>query len=101
MLKSDSLFFGKELAEFEKTFLKKNKSKYGIGVKSGTEALIIALKTLNIGINDEVITVSNTAIPTVSSIRLVGAKPIFVDVNEGYLIAVSYTHLTLPTNREV
>ena len=86
VLKSDSLFFGKELAEFEKTFLKKNKSKYGIGVKSGTEALIIALKTLNIGINDEVITVSNTAIPTVSSIRLVGAKPIFVDVNEGYLI---------------
>ena len=86
VLKSDSLFFGKELTKFEKTFLKKNKSKYGIGVKSGTEALVIALKTLDIGFNDEVITVSNTAIPTISAIRLVGAKPIFVDVNEGYLI---------------
>ena len=47
---------------------KKNRTKYGVAVGSGTEALIIALKSLNIGYGDEVITVSNTAIPTVSAI---------------------------------
>ena len=65
-LKSGELFFGKQLEEFEKNFLKLNKFKYGFAVGSGTDALIIALKTLGIGnnFNDEVITVSNTAIPT-------------------------------------
>ena len=86
VFKSDCLFFGNELKKFEKTFLNKNHSKFGIGVKSGTEALIIALKTLGIGPDDEVLTVSNTAIPTVSAIRIVGAKPVFVDINEEYLI---------------
>ena len=86
VFKSNQLFFGEELKQFEKIFLKTNKSKYGIGVKSGTEALIIALKTLKIKINDEVITVSNTAIPTISAIKNVGAKVKFVDVGNDYLI---------------
>ena len=70
-LKSGELFFGKQLEQFEKNFLKYNKFKYGIAVGSGTDALLIALKTLGIGDNknDEVITVSNTAIPTVSAIK--------------------------------
>ena len=75
-LNSGELFFGKQLNKFEKNFLKYNKLKYGVAVGSGTDALIIALKTLGIGNNskDEVITVSNTAIPTVSAIRSAGAK---------------------------
>ena len=88
VFKSNKLFFGKELETFEKNFIKKNKSKYGVGVKSGTEALIIALKTLNISNKDEVITVSNTAIPTVSAIKAVGANVKFVDVNEYYLMNI-------------
>ena len=88
VFKSNKLFFGKELLKFEKIFLKTNESKYGIGVKSGTEALIIALKTLGISRNDEVITVSNTAIPTIAAIKSVGAKVIFVDVDEYYLMDV-------------
>ena len=86
VFKSNQLFFGKELNKFEKTFIKKNKSKFGVGVKSGTEALIIALKALNISNNDEVITVSNTAIPTIAAIKSVGAKVKFVDVDEYYLM---------------
>ena len=66
-LKRGNIFFGDELKKFEKNFLKKNRTKYGVAVGSGTEALIIALKSLNIGYGDEVITVSNTAIPTVSA----------------------------------
>ena len=88
VFKSNKLFFGKELETLEKNFIKKNKSKYGVGVKSGTEALIIALKTLNISNKDEVITVSNTAIPTLSAIKAVGANVKFVDVNEYYLMNI-------------
>ena len=90
-LNSGELFFGKQLNKFEKNFLKYNKLKYGVAVGSGTDALIIALKTLGIGNNskDEVITVSNTAIPTVSAIRSAGAKAVFVDVGSDYLMDVN------------
>ena len=50
-LKSGELFFGKQLELFEKNFLKLNKFKYGVAVGSGTDALLIALKTLGIGNN--------------------------------------------------
>ena len=87
-LKSGELFFGKQLEKFEKKFLMLNKFKYGIAVGSGTDALIIALKALNIGnnSNDEVITVSNTAIPTASAIKSAGAKVVFVDIGNDYLM---------------
>ena len=77
-LKSGNLFFGKQLNDFEKKFLKLNRSKYGVAVGTGTDALIISLKVLGIGNNgnDEVITVSNTAIPTVSAIKSAGAKAV-------------------------
>ena len=86
VFKSGKLFFGEELSKFEYSFIKKNKSQYGIGVASGTDALLIALKSLNIGLGDEVITVANTAIPTVSAIVSSGASPKFVDVGHDYLI---------------
>jgi len=88
VFKSKKLFFGNELKTFEKKFIQKNKSKYGLGVKSGTEALIVALKAMYISNNDEVITVSNTAIPTISAIKAVGAKVKFVDVDQNYLMDI-------------
>ena len=90
-LKSGNLFFGKQLNDFEKKFLKLNRSKYGVAVGTGTDALIISLKVLGIGNNgnDEVITVSNTAIPTVSAIKSAGAKAVFVDIGNDYLIDVN------------
>ena len=88
-LRSGKLFFGPELEKFEKKFINLYKSKYGLAVGSGTDALYIALKTLNIGYNDEVITVSNTAIPTVSAIVTTGAKVTFVDIGTDYLMDVN------------
>ena len=85
-LKSGQIFFGKELQKFEKQFIKQNNLKYGVAVGSGTEALYIALLGLGIGQGDEVITVSNTAIPTVSAIKSCGAKVRFVDIGNDYLI---------------
>ena len=62
------------------------KSKYGVAVGSGTDALLISLMSINIKNGDEVITASNTAIPTISAIVNSGAKPVLVDIKEDYLI---------------
>jgi aminotransferase EvaB len=83
---SGQIFFGKELQKFEKRFIKENNLKYGVAVGSGTDALYIALLGLGIKRGDEIITVSNTAIPTVSTIRNCGAKVRFVDISSDYLI---------------
>ena len=86
VFKSGKLFFGNELINFEKNFLKQNKSKFGIGVNSGTDALYIALKALNVGHKDEVITVANTAIPTIAAIINAGATVKLADIGKDYLI---------------
>jgi len=87
-LKRGNIFFGDQLEIFEKNFKKKYKSKYGIAVGSGTDALLISLKTLNLKKGDEVITAANTAIPTISAIINAGGIPKLVDIGEDYLIEV-------------
>ncbi|MDD5590182.1 MAG: DegT/DnrJ/EryC1/StrS family aminotransferase [Candidatus Portnoybacteria bacterium] len=72
---------GPELEAFEKEFAKFLGSKYAVGVNSGTDAIFLALKALGVKEGDEVITVSHTATPTISAIRLAGATPVFVDVD--------------------
>ena len=86
---SGTIFFGKQLTSFEKNFTKEYKSKYGIAVGSGTDALLISLKAIGIKNGDEVITAANTAIPTISAIINAGAKPKLVDVGQDYLIDVN------------
>ncbi len=87
---SGQLILGKNVKSLESNFSKYLKLKYGIGVNSGTDAIQIALMSAKIGRGDEVITVPNTAVPTVSAIVSCGAKPIFVDVNKNdYLIDVN------------
>ena len=88
-INNGSIFFGEELIKFEKNFIKKYKSKYGIAVGSGTDAILLSLKSIGIGPGDEVITASNTAIPTISAIINSGAKPILVDTGDDYLIDIN------------
>jgi len=52
-----------------------------IGCNSGTDALVLSLLAAGVGQGDEVITVSHTAIPTISAIVAVSATPVFVDIN--------------------
>src|SRR5215472_16493763 len=75
------LFLGPRLHEFEHTFATYCGCDYGVGVSSGTDALTLALRACGIGPGDEVITVANTFIATVEAIALVGATPVFVDID--------------------
>ena len=81
VLDSGWFVLGKEGEAFEKEFAEYNGSKYAIGVNSGTDALHLSLKALDVGSEDEVITVPNTAIPTISAISLTHANPVFVDIH--------------------
>lgn len=81
VLNSDSYILGTEVKNFEKEFAEYIGSSHAIGVNSGTDALILALKSLGIGPGDEVITPSHTAVATVSAIVAVGAVPIYVDID--------------------
>ena len=86
---SGRLILGECVRNFENAFSKYCGGSFGIGVNSGTDALIVGLKALGVGLGDEVITVSNTAVPTVAAIRATGAVPIFVDIEEDtYLMDV-------------
>jgi UDP-2-acetamido-2-deoxy-ribo-hexuluronate aminotransferase len=71
---------GPEIAELETTLARYVGVKHCLTVASGTDSLEIALRALNIGPGDEVITVPFTWISTAEVISLVGAKPVFVDV---------------------
>lgn len=79
----DSQYFvlGSELEAFEKEFAKYLGVKYVIGVNSGTDGLILALLSLDIGKGDEVIAPANSFIATTNAIVQIGAKPILVDCN--------------------
>lgn len=81
------LFLGPRQRAFEQEFASFCGCQSGVGVSSGTEALALALRACNIGPGDEVITVSNTFIATVEAIAMVGAIPVFVDIDpETYLM---------------
>lgn len=81
VLKSGWFILGPELINFEKKFAKFLGVKEVIGVNSGTDALFLALKALGVGEGDEVITVANTATPTVCAICQTGARPVFIDID--------------------
>ena len=71
-----------ELIKFEKNFSKYINVKYSVGVGNATDSIFLALKSLNVGLNDEVITVSHTATGTAIGIANTGARPVFIDINE-------------------
>ena len=80
VLKSGWFVLGHELELFENEYSVYIGSKHGVGVNSGTDAIFLSLKALDIGEGDEVITVSHTFLSTVDSIVRCGAKPVFIDI---------------------
>ncbi len=76
---------GKECAAFEREMAADlsdgTEIGYVVGCNSGTDAIALALRAAGVGRDDEVITVSHTAIPTAAAIVSVGATPVFVDID--------------------
>ena len=100
-LSSGFLILGPELNKFEKRFSRFIGTNFGLGVGNCTDAIFIALKALNVGKGDEVITVSNTAVPTITAIVNSGAKPKFIDVDENYLMDPNKLESAINKNTKV
>lgn len=86
LVESGDFTLGDTLDEFERRFAELCCLPFAVGVGSGTDALALSLKVLGIGPGDEVITTPTTFIATVGAIVMVGARPVFVDSEDGFVI---------------
>lgn len=82
VLNSGKFIMDKNVREFESLVAQYIGSKYSVSVNSGTDALVISLRALGIKDGDEVITTPFTFFATVEAICMVGAKPVFIDIEE-------------------
>jgi dTDP-4-amino-4,6-dideoxygalactose transaminase len=82
VLSSANYIMGKNVTEFEREFAEYIGVKHAISVGNGTDALVIALKSLGIGSGDEVITSTFTYFASAEAISAVGATPVFIDVEK-------------------
>lgn len=85
---SGDFTLGKPVAEFEAMFAALIGTRHAIGVGSGTDALKLSLKALDIGPQDEVITCANTFYATAGAINEVGARPVFIDCDDTFCMDV-------------
>jgi dTDP-4-amino-4,6-dideoxygalactose transaminase len=86
VLRSGWYILGKEVESFEREFAAYCGVEHAVGCASGTEAIALALMALGVGPGDEVLTVANTAVPTVSAVSMTGAKPVFADIDDYFLM---------------
>ncbi len=82
VLDSGRYVLGNEVEEFEKEFASfHGKDLHAIGVANGTDAIALCLRGIGLGIGDEVITPSHTAVATVAGIEQAGCTPVFADID--------------------
>jgi aminotransferase EvaB len=81
VFRSGRLILGESVRQFEEEFAAYCGVAHGVGVDNGTNAIMLGLKAIGIEPGDEVITVANTAVPTISAIVSAGAIPRFVDID--------------------
>ena len=80
-LKGGRYILGPRVAQFELRFAQWIGAAHALGVANGTDALEIALRALDIGAGDLVVTTSMSAVATTAAIRKTGASPLFVDID--------------------
>ena len=86
VLRHGQVILGPEVTALETQIAAYCNRKYAVGTGSGTDSLIISLLALGIGQGDEVIIAAMSWIASATAIRMVGAKPVFIDVNAHGLI---------------
>lgn len=86
VLSSGKYILGEQVAKFEQQFAEFCDVEFAFGVANGTDALVLAMKALDIGQGDEVITPANSWISSTSAIALCGATPVFADIKPDQLI---------------
>lgn len=80
-MESGWYILGPKVASFEEHFAKYLGTSSCVGVASGTDAVSFALRACGVGVGDRVLTVSHTAVATVSAIDWIGARPVLVDID--------------------
>ena len=85
VLESGTYILGREVELFERAFAAYCGVDHAVGVGSGTDALILALRAIGVGAGDEIITVSHTAVATVAAVLAVGATPVLVGCRSSVL----------------
>ncbi|MBV8602587.1 MAG: DegT/DnrJ/EryC1/StrS family aminotransferase [Candidatus Eremiobacteraeota bacterium] len=89
VVESGAFTLGPAVAEFESQFAGLIGVRHAIGVGSGTDALKLGLRALNVGHGDEVITAANTFVASVGAIAEPGAVPVFVDCDDSFCMDVA------------
>ncbi|PHQ90959.1 MAG: aminotransferase DegT [Sulfurimonas sp.] len=82
VLDKSNYIMGEEIAQLERSLEEFTSAKYAISCSSGTDALLLAMMALDIQPGDEIITTPFTFIATAETIALIGAVPVFVDIDE-------------------
>ncbi|MBI4509582.1 MAG: DegT/DnrJ/EryC1/StrS family aminotransferase [Deltaproteobacteria bacterium] len=86
LMATGDLTLGNVVSQFEGKFAALCQAPHAVGVGSGTDAIAMSLKALGVGHGDEVITTTMTFIATVGAIVKIGARPVFVDSEDGFVI---------------
>lgn len=102
VLSHGRILLGPEVDEFERRVAQYIGCTYAVGCNSGTDALIIALRALQIGPGDEVIVPALSFIATANAVSLVGATPVFADLKDDLTISYhSVARLITPATRAI
>lgn len=100
VLEHSQFIMGPEVAQLEQRLAERIGVRYCISCSSGTDALLMTLMALRVGRGDEVVTTPFTFVATAETIRLLGAKPVFVDIDprtynlDSKLLAAAITRRT-------
>ncbi len=98
VIDKNDFILNSDIERFENSFSKYTGQKFSISCSNGTDALELILRGLGIGVGDEVIVPINTFIATSFAVQNVGAKPVFVDNDEFYLIDVTQIESKITIN---